>query len=121
MSSSEILQKHSIVDPLNRKLEIDEQALKERITEKSRKEEIKTNIRIKAYNYGVGDLVFLKRQNISKGGELYYCPYEIIDLQEKGNIMQLDLENRIVWVNIKQLKPLINDEEMGEADVSCPK
>ena len=41
MSSSEILRKHSIVDPLNRKPEIDEQALKERIIEKSRKEERK--------------------------------------------------------------------------------
>ena len=65
----------------------------------------------------MGYLVFLKRQNISKGGELYYDPYEIIDLQKKGNIVQLDLENRVVWVNIKQLKPLINDEEMGEANV----
>ena len=76
-----------------------------------KKDQEKINSKRIDVKFEIGAKILYRSMNPGKIGDKYEGPFEILDVDEKRNRLYIDMEEKEKWVNIKQIKPFVEEGE----------
>ena len=108
----ELLEKKSVFDPQQTKLDISEANILARLEAHNRKEEERRNAsRVTgAKAFEVGDLVIYENKDREKLDSVFTGPYEIVKTNAHKTVFELDIGDKLVKSHLRFLKPYVDSE-----------
>ena len=122
-SPHEVNSNNSIFDPIKRQTNSAAQNFYLNPKKASEKTLEIENKQPTSFVYGHGVYVFVKKLRVSKLDKPWLGMYPILQINSSGNVVEVDMNEKTVWVNIKLLiscNPLVPRNRQGESRISQP-
>ena len=119
LSPWEIVYKRSAFDPAQRIIDINLDKIKSKVDSSAELREQERNKNRKPAKFEIGEFVLWKTPVRNKIDEVRKGPYQVLEVLSNGNNLVLQMEQRQVKVNVKQIKRAVIGEEQNVERENC--